>query len=85
VNLPLGALLSEFGVQGFSGYDLELQSAIENHGASDSSKKCVTSWPGVATVGLAEGSIGSVSVHVTSFPDPGRFDRNVRSGSSWPM
>jgi hypothetical protein len=85
VNWPFGALLSEFGVHGLSGYDLGLHSAIENHGATESSNQCVTSLPGVATVGLATGSVGSVSVHVESFPDPGLWERNVRSGSSCPM
>ena len=39
VNWPFGALLSEFGVHGFSGYDLGLHSAIENHGATDRSNQ----------------------------------------------
>ena len=39
MNWPFGALLSEFGVHGFSGYDLGLHSAIENHGATDRSNQ----------------------------------------------
>jgi hypothetical protein len=80
-----GAFESLIGLHAACGYEFGLHSAIENHGAIDNSNQCVTSLPGVPTVGAAAGSCPSVSVHVTSFPDPGLSDRKVRSGSSCPM
>ena len=47
-----------------------------------SSNQCETSEPGVLTVGSADGSCPSVSVQVTSLPDPGWFEKNDMSGSS---
>jgi hypothetical protein len=64
---------------------LALQSAIENHGAIESSNQWVTSFPGVFTVGSAFGSRGSRSIHVMSLPEPARLERNRMIGSSWPM
>ena len=62
-----------------------MQSAIENHGAIESSNQWVTSLPGVLTVGSALGSRGSRSIQVTSLPEPCRFERKRMIGSSWPM
>ena len=75
---------SLIGLHGFSGYECELQSAMLNHGATDSSNQWVTSFPGVDTVGICDGSRGSCSFHVTSFPDPCRLEMNLMIGSSWP-
>ena len=62
-----------------------MQSAIENHGAIESSNQCVTSLPGLATVGRAFGSRGSRSSQVMSLPEPCRFERKRMIGSSCPM
>ena len=79
-RIARGAFVSLFGLQAVCGYEDGLQSAIPNHGAIDSSNQCVTSLPGVPTVGAAAGSCPSVSVQVTSFPDPGWSDRNGQVG-----
>ena len=81
---PPGALRSLFGVHAFCGNDCGSHSAMPNHGATDSSKKCVTSWPGLCTVGSAFGSRGNDSRKVTSAPEPGREERKRVAGSSWP-
>ena len=81
----LGAFESLSGVHGACGYEFGSHSAIENHGAGESSNQCATSWPGFRSVGAADGSRGMVSVQVTLLPEPCWCDRNVMSGSSWPM
>ena len=48
-----GAFESLIGLHAACGYEFGLHSAIENHGAIDSSNQCVTSLPGVPTVGAA--------------------------------
>jgi hypothetical protein len=85
LTVLVGAFESEFGVHGACGYDFGSHCAMENHGAGLNSNQCETSVPGVATVGFAVGSLPSVSVHVTLSPEPAADDRNVVSGSSWPM
>ncbi len=57
----VGAFVSETGVQGVSGLEFGSHRSIENHGATDSSKKWVTSPPGFLTVGSCAGSLPSLS------------------------
>jgi hypothetical protein len=79
------AFESDSGVQGAIGYERGSHMAIESHGAGVSSNQCETSWPGCEFVGSARGSTPSVRFQLTLLPDPGAFERNVASGSSWPM
>ena len=85
VPTHVGAFESLSGLHGVCGSEFGSHMAIENHGAGPSSNQWVTSEPGVLTVGAALGSCGSVSFQVTLSPEPGVSDRNVMSGSSWPM
>ena len=84
-NEPCGALLSLLGVHRVCGNDCGSHMVIPNQGATLSSNQCTTSWPGWPVVGIAFGSIGSRSVNVTLFPEPGRLEMNLTDGSSWPM
>jgi len=58
---------------------------VEIHGAMLSSNQCVTSLPGVFTVGRAAGSRGRVSFMRKLLPEPRRLDRKRIDGSSCPM
>jgi hypothetical protein len=78
-------LLSDRAVHGSSGAESGSQTVVENHGAMLSSNQCVTSLPGVFTVGRAAGSLGRFSVMLKLFPEPGREDRKRIDGSSCPM
>jgi hypothetical protein len=84
-NRPRGAFASERGVQCTCGSELGSQRFIENHGATVSSKLCVTSVLGSLVVGSACGSMGNRSTQVTLLPEPGREEMNRSDGSSWPM
>jgi hypothetical protein len=77
-------LVSLFGVHGVCGNERGSHNAIPNQGATDSSKKCVTSLPGLWTVGAASGSIGNFSRKVMFPPDPGWAEMNRVAGSSCP-
>lgn len=72
-------------MQEASGAELGSQTVVEIHGATDSSNQCVTSWPGVFTVGMAFGSFGRFSVMEKSLPEPGRLETNRIDGSSCPL
>ena len=83
--MQVGALESDLGVQAVCGYELGSHRAIENHGAGVSSNQSETSWPGLASVGAAFGSLPRVSDQFTLLPEPGALERKAVSGSSWPM
>ena len=72
--VALGALESDTGVQDVSGAESGSHRFIENHGATESSKKCVMSFPGWLTVGSCAGSRPRRSTYVTSAADPGAFE-----------
>ena len=72
-------------MHGASGVDLGSQTVVDIQGATDSSNQCVTSLPGLLTVGSADGSTGSCSANVVSLPEPGCEEMNRIDGSSCPM
>ena len=66
----------------YSGEDSESQSVSPNQNVGRSSKFHVA--PAPLALGRAFGSVGSVTVYVTSLPDPATADLNSIEGSSWP-